>query len=94
MTANFREWRHFLRLRLGKGAHPQVIEAAHARGLGACAIGALASYPGVVRQALGLPADHLVVCGMALGYEDMAAPVNATRTQRAALKEYFSVLGT
>ena len=48
----------------------------------------------MVRQALGLPADHLVVCGMALGYEDMAAPVNATRTQRAALKEYFSVLGT
>ena len=28
MTANFREWRHFLRLRLGKGAHPQVIEIA------------------------------------------------------------------
>lgn len=28
MTANFREWRHFLRLRLGKGAHPQVIEVA------------------------------------------------------------------
>lgn len=26
MTANFREWRHFLRLRLASGAHPQVIE--------------------------------------------------------------------
>lgn len=24
MTANFREWRHFLKLRLGSGAHPQV----------------------------------------------------------------------
>jgi len=28
MTANFREWRHFLKLRLGAGAHPQVIEVA------------------------------------------------------------------
>lgn len=28
MTCNFREWRHFLKLRLGKGAHPQVIEVA------------------------------------------------------------------
>lgn len=28
MTANFREWRHFLRLRLAGGAHPQIIEIA------------------------------------------------------------------
>lgn len=28
MTCNFREWRHFLRLRLASGAHPQVIQIA------------------------------------------------------------------
>ena len=28
MTANMREWRHFLRLRLGEGAHPQIKEIA------------------------------------------------------------------
>jgi thymidylate synthase (FAD) len=28
MTANIREWRHFLRLRCGKGAHPQMREVA------------------------------------------------------------------
>ena len=28
MTANLREWRHFLRLRLGEGAHPQIKEIA------------------------------------------------------------------
>jgi nitroreductase len=67
--------------------------AAHAQGLGACAIGALASYPGVVREALGLPSDHMVVCGLALGYADHSAPVNATRTQRVPLNTYFSVLG-
>lgn len=26
MTANYREWRHFLKLRTGKGAHPQMKE--------------------------------------------------------------------
>ncbi len=25
MTCNFREWRHFLKLRLAKGAHPQIV---------------------------------------------------------------------
>ena len=28
MTANLREWRHFFRLRLGQGAHPQMREVA------------------------------------------------------------------
>ncbi|GHS95526.1 thymidylate synthase [Planctomycetales bacterium] len=28
MTANFREWRHFLKLRLADGAHPQIRELA------------------------------------------------------------------
>jgi len=28
MTANFREWRHFLKMRLAGGAHPQIIEIA------------------------------------------------------------------
>lgn len=28
MTANLREWRHFLKLRTGKGAHPQIREIA------------------------------------------------------------------
>ena len=78
---------------LGMALHGLML-AAHAQGLGACAIGALASYPAIVRSTLGLPADHLVVCGMALGYADPTAPVNATRTQRAALHEYFAVLGT
>lgn len=28
MTANIREWRHFLRLRTSTGAHPQIREVA------------------------------------------------------------------
>jgi nitroreductase len=67
--------------------------AAHEQGLATCAIGALASYPDVVRQSLGLTQDAHIVCGMALGYEDLQAPVNQTRTSRCAVDDFFQVLG-
>ena len=66
--------------------------AAQSQGLASCAIGALASYPQIVRDALGLPASELVVCGMALGWEDARAAVNRTRTGREPLERYFTVL--
>jgi len=66
--------------------------AAQAQGLASCAIGALASYPQIVRAALGLPESEAVVCGLALGWEDAQAPVNRTRTEREPLARYFSVL--
>jgi nitroreductase len=67
--------------------------AAQAKGLSTCVIGALASYPSLIRQHLGLDADTKVVCGMALGYADPDAPVNQTHTTRCELEEYFKVLG-
>ncbi len=67
--------------------------AAQSHGLASCAIGAMASYPGLIRDVLQLPASQTVVCGLALGYEDTAAPVNRTVTQRAALADYFQRLG-
>ena len=67
--------------------------AAAAMGLGSCAIGALASYPATVRRVLELPEDEHIVCGLALGWPDEAAPVNRTQTTRAPLTEYFRVLG-
>ena len=67
--------------------------AAQAQGLSTCAIGALASYPSVIRQHLGLDDASVVVCGMALGYADPQAPVNQTRTERSDLDAYFKVLG-
>lgn len=67
--------------------------AAHAQGLASCVVGALASYPNLIRQQLQLDDKHRIVCGVALGYADPAAPVNQTRTTRCALAEYFHVLG-
>jgi len=56
--------------------------AAVERGLASCPQAALAEYPGIVKQALGYPDDSTLICGMALGYEDAAAPVNSYRTGR------------
>ncbi len=69
-----------------------LLMAAHAQGLGACAIGALASYPEIVRRELGLPDSEVVVCGVALGWADPLAPDNQTQTEREPLAQYFQVL--
>ena len=67
--------------------------AAQAKGLATCAIGALASYPSLIRQHLGLDAASHIVCGVALGYADPEAPVNQTQTTRCELDDYFKVMG-
>ena len=67
--------------------------AAQAKGLSTCAIGALASYPSLIRHHVGLDADTKVVCGMAVGYADPDAAVNQTQTTRCDLDEYFKVVG-
>lgn len=67
--------------------------AAQSHGLATCAIGAMASYPSLIRQHLGLDASSHIVCGMALGYADPNAPVNQTQTTRGELGEYFKVVG-
>jgi len=76
---------------LGMCLHALML-AAQSQGLASCAIGALASYPQIVRAQLALPASQLVVCGLALGWEDAQARVNRTRTEREPLQAYFSVL--
>ena len=67
--------------------------AAQSKGLATCAIGALASYPNLIRRHLGLDSSSHIVCGMALGYADPDAPVNRTQTTRCELAEYFKVVG-
>jgi nitroreductase len=67
--------------------------AAQAKGLSTCAIGAMASYPNLIRQHLALDATSHIVCGMAVGYADPNAPVNQTQTTRCGVDEYFKVVG-
>jgi nitroreductase len=77
---------------LGMGIYGLML-AARAQGLATCAIGAMASYPALIRRSLGLDDRDTIVCGMALGYADEAAPVNSTVTSRCELDDYFRVIG-
>ncbi|MFT5632094.1 MAG: nitroreductase [Gammaproteobacteria bacterium] len=62
-------------------------------GLASTGIGALANYARVIHDHLGLAADEMVVCGIALGVADASAPVNAFSTERQLLEEYTTFRG-
>ena len=59
-----------------------VMLAAVEEGLATCPQAALGEYPKIVKDLLGYPQDSILICGMALGYEDTAAKVNNYRTTR------------
>ena len=62
--------------------------AAQSMGLATCPQAALGEYPHIVRAELGLSENLIVLCGMALGYEDTAHPVNSYRTPRVPVPEF------
>ncbi len=59
-----------------------VMLAAVEEGLATCPQASLADYPELIRTSLGYPKESILLCGMALGYEDKDAPVNSYRTPR------------
>ncbi|MFF3950801.1 nitroreductase [Streptomyces sp. NPDC001902] len=59
-----------------------------AGGLGSCPQFSVAGYGDVLRLKLGIDTDRLVVCTLAVGYADEAAPVNRFVPRRAGLEEY------
>ena len=59
-----------------------VMLAAVGEGLATCPQAALAQYPNIVRSELGYSEDKILLCGMALGYEDTSAAINSYRTTR------------
>jgi nitroreductase len=65
--------------------------AAIENGVGSCAIGAIASFPSVVRRTLDIDPGEHVVCGFAIGHPDLEAPENNVFTNRVPLGEYFTV---
>ena len=65
-----------------------IMVAARARGLHTCPQAAFAPYHQQIKPVLGIPDEEIVVCGMALGYEDISKPENALRTERALLDEW------
>ncbi len=67
--------------------------AAHARGLGTCAQGALAIWPDLVRAEFHVPKDYKLLCGIALGYPT-DAEVNSFGAERISAAEITAEIRT
>lgn len=67
-----------------------IMIAARARGLHTCPQAAFAPYHRQIRPVLGIPEEEIVVCGMAIGYEDATKPENTLRTERAPVEEWVT----
>jgi nitroreductase len=58
------------------------------RGLDTCAQEFWARVPKTVASFVGLPDDHMLFSGMALGYRDETAPINRLRTRREPVEAF------
>ncbi len=67
-----------------------IMVAARGFGLDTCAQAAIANYPSILRDLLGISADEMVVCGMALGFADPDEPTNALDAPREALDGFVT----
>ena len=63
------------------------------RGLDTCAQEYWARYPGLVSRFIGLPDDHQLFSGMALGYRDETHPINGWRTRRDPIDSWCEMKG-
>lgn len=67
-----------------------IITAARVRGIDSCPQASWIEYPGVVARELNLPANEMIVCGMALGYADPDAIENRLQTEREPLDAFVT----
>jgi len=59
-------------------------------GLATCPQASLGEYPQIVKQQLGYPEDSILICGMAMGYEDTKAKINSYRLDREDVDSFVS----
>ncbi len=65
-----------------------VMLAAVDEGLATCSQAALSGYARVVKEFLGYPQETILLCGMALGYENPEALINSYRTPREEVESF------
>ncbi len=70
-----------------------VMLLAREHGLHTCPQEIWSVVPVTVGEALGVPSQHLLFAGMALGHMDTAHPINTLRTSRAPLDEFATLRG-
>ncbi len=70
-----------------------VMLAARGQGLHTCPQVAWVNYQETVRQIVGMPDDHDLLCAMSMGYEDKSAPINRLRSEREPSENFAKFLG-
>ena len=68
----------------------QFMLAATSLGVATIAQAAVASWPDILREHLGIAADRTIICGLSFGLEDIAHRANGFRTTRAPIGETTS----
>ena len=63
------------------------------RGLDTCAQEFWARLPKTVGDFIGLPEDHMLFSGMAMGFRDETAPINTLRTRREPFEAFAEMRG-
>jgi nitroreductase len=63
------------------------------RGLDTCAQEFWARLPRTVGDFIGIPEDHMLFSGMALGFRDETAPINTLRTRREPFETFAEMRG-
>ncbi len=70
-----------------------VMLSARGQGLHTCSQAAWPPFHKVVKEQLGLDDEMVLLCGMAIGYEDEEASVNQLRTEREDVESFTTFLG-
>jgi nitroreductase len=66
--------------------------AARTMGLHSCPQQSFSKYHRIIRRHVPIPEDHVLVCGMALGYADEAAAVNRLEPEREPVEAFTTFL--
>ena len=66
--------------------------AARSLGLHTCPQQSFSKYHRLIRQHVPIPEDHILVCGMAVGYADEDAAVNRLLPEKAPVEEFTTFL--
>lgn len=70
-----------------------IMVAAREFGLETCPQAAFAPRHKTIQRLVGIPADEMLVCGIALGYADPSAKVNEFTPERLELGEFVTYVG-
>lgn len=57
-------------------------------GLASCMLASLAQYPHIVREELNISDNKMLICGLALGYEDNNALINSFRSDKLEVDDF------